>query len=74
MTPDIRTVHAYTNEGSQIVRYDRAGKWYLENERTRTRLSIAEAVRFALNGTAFLGRYGGSRFDALVKKAREVSS
>ncbi len=69
-----RTVHAITANGSEIVRYDRNGKWYIEHGTApREFLKLADAVRLATEdgATATLGRLGGRMFDAAVRKARE---
>ena len=68
-----RRIHARGADGSEIVRYDKAGKWYWEKEGTRrTPLSILEAVRASrLSGmTVYLGLPGGSRFDHLYRQWR----
>lgn len=68
---DYRTVHA-RYEGMEIVRYDRAGKWYLEPldpSLRRQHVTLAKAVQAAIwgaaftNGRAFLGKPGGAAFD-----------
>lgn len=64
---DDRTVHAKTVRGTEVVRYDRAGKWFVEGvDGWRHRVSLADAVRLATQPDAevFLGRPGGGRFDA----------
>lgn len=70
-----RTVHA-SYPGMEIVRYDRAGKWFLEpTDRSlkRQRVSIAEAVAQAFwavtegGGRVFYGRPGGTTFDARLR-------
>jgi hypothetical protein len=67
-----RTVHA-SYSGMEIVRYDRAGKWYLEpTDPTlqRRQVSIDQAVaaaRLASEGNVFLGRPGGTAFDKKVR-------
>ena len=69
-----RTVHA-SYPGMEIVRYDRAGKWYLEPTDPRLKrqhVTIKQAVGSALwalgnGGQVFFGRSGGSRFDTLVR-------
>lgn len=65
-----RTVHAITPHGERIVRFDRAGKWYVEGEHGARRISIAEAVDLATHrGSAvFLAKPGGSAFDRAVTK------
>jgi hypothetical protein len=70
-----RTVHArYPN--MEIVRYDRAGKWYLEptiSRAKRQRITLADAVAQAAwaqrhhRGEIFFGRPGGMSFDRKVK-------
>lgn len=72
---DIRTVHASNGEGIEIVRYDRAGKWYIEATRApvspqpRQKVTIGAAVKVAEewirseSGRVFLGRRGGGSFD-----------
>ena len=66
-----RTVHGLTDDGGEIVRYDRAGKWYFEyRDRKRRHVTIAEAVQAAAAGKAVLGRAGGLAFDAKVRKLR----
>lgn len=67
-----RTVHA-ENEHCEIVRYDRAGKWYLEPKQSglqRRRIGIASAaVEAARTGTTVhFGLPGGGAFDRRVKK------
>lgn len=76
-----RTVHA-AYDGIEVVRYDRAGKWYLEpTDPTlkRQQVSIADAVAAArwgkryANGQIHLGRCGGSRFDSLVQQEQRIN-
>lgn len=71
-----RTVHAQSGE-EFLVRYDKAGHWYVEYEphryRSARRVTITEAVDLAMDmwkegGTVHPGRPGGSRFDFLVRK------
>lgn len=60
----------------EIVRYDRAGNWWYESGTVRRPLTLAEAARFASDDRPaviwYEGRRGGTRFDALVRKARNV--
>jgi hypothetical protein len=68
---DDRTVHA-SGLFLDVVRYNRAGKWYLEgkgdNQGYRRHVGIREAARFAAAGCdVHLGLPGGSTFDQLVK-------
>jgi hypothetical protein len=60
-----RTVHGMTVEGYEIVRYDRAGKWYVEGNGYRTHVSVSKAATLATEpgGRVFLGLGGGGRFD-----------
>ena len=64
-----RTIHGTTPNGEQIVRYDRAGKWYRECAGTRRQITFAEAVRLAtlVGSYVYLGQPGGQRFDAAVR-------
>ncbi len=67
-----RRVYGTNEDGSEVVRYDRAGKWYLEKSgEARRKLSIKEAVEIVAGweheavGGPRLGLVGGSRFDSL---------
>ncbi len=69
---DDRTVHA---EGiaAEVVRYDRAGKWYIEpkNGGKRNHVSVKDAAVFAAVAcTVHFGLSGGQRFEMLVLKER----
>lgn len=69
-----RTVHAVTSTGGEVVRYDRAGKWFIEWPPSvglrRRRLTLREAAKLGTNpfSKVFLGRPGGLRFDAAVRR------
>jgi hypothetical protein len=80
-----RRVHARSDE-MEIVRYERAGKWYLEplnrgdeyRKIHRQRVSLRQAVIYALwaereapGGLICLGVPGGGSFDRLVERASE---
>lgn len=69
-----RQVHGVSANGGEIVRYDRAGKWYLENGRGRHRITLAGAVSLATDpgADARLGLPGGTSFDAGVRRALDV--
>jgi hypothetical protein len=76
---DDRMVHAKTHSGGEIVRYDRAGKWYLEQPGfPRLPVSVSEAAGVAVvnerhaGGTIFLGKPGGRSFDARVRARRLI--
>ena len=72
-----RRVHARGRDGLEVVRYDRAGKWYLENPRPgslipRRHVKIGEAAKMARlikkdGGQIFLNMPGGGKFDSLVQ-------
>lgn len=76
---DDRTVHARIGE-QEIVRYDRAGKWWVEWVPDRMRgarqVSLGEAVDLAVKGAelgtadVFLDKPGGGMFDAKFRKSR----
>lgn len=72
MTHTDRTVHGRTASGHEIVRYDRAGKWYLEADGDRRQITLMEAVTFATNPGSTVKYYcsGGRRFDAMVRAAK----
>ena len=70
-----RTVHATGPGGRRIVRYNRAGKWYIEMPGCRRQhRSINEAALVAAlwvrtdQGQVHYGLPGGSRFDALIRR------
>lgn len=64
-----RTVHARLRDGTEIVRYDRAGKWFVESpDGSRERVTVREAARRASvsGATIYVGRAGGGRFDSAL--------
>lgn len=67
-----RTVHAAC-DCQEVVRYNRAGKWWIEmRDGTRYPSSLAEAVSEAIgcemcDGVIFFDRPGGTTFDRKVK-------
>ena len=78
---DDRTIHAADARGGiEVVRYDRAGKWFIEIKEGYGRPGLpaervpctvkeaAEATRsiLARGGSVFLGRHGGRSFDRLL--------
>lgn len=72
-----RTVHAET-DAIEVVRYDRAGKWYLEprdKRLPRQHVKIADAVKYAVwaaaneGGRINFGVSGGSTFDSMIHDA-----
>jgi hypothetical protein len=69
-----RRVHAANSE-AEVVRYDRAGKWYIEpRDRSfqRQHVTVKEAAEYALwmyrqaGGTIIYGVPGGGLFDREV--------
>jgi hypothetical protein len=74
-----RTVHAACGEW-QVVRYDRAGRWFVEYDPPRMRpatpLSVRQAARLAVRmeaesgGYIYEGRGGGRIFDARVRELK----
>lgn len=72
MTAGPRIVHGYSAAGNAVVRYDRAGKYYVEfSGMRRKKLTLAEAVQLVADpdGSWCEGAAGGMRFDAEVRKA-----
>lgn len=71
---DDRIVHARYS-GMEIVRYGRAGKWYLEPDHPtlkRQAVSMTDAAKQAVwalanGGEVFFGRPGGMAFDRKVR-------
>jgi hypothetical protein len=69
---DDRTAHAQSGS-DQIVRYDRAGKWWLEStvpltpRRPLTLASAAHLARVWGPECVFFDLPGGGRFDKLVR-------
>ena len=74
MTRFDRRVHAVgPSQDVELVRYDREGKWYIEAIGEHRRVSIDEAVRYAvglhgMDGVVHFGIPGGRRFDQLVRR------
>lgn len=77
--PRDRRVHASHPEGEEVVRYNRAGKWYIElvapspHAPMRQQVPIAEAVARARvlaaeGGEVHLGLSGGGMFDHLYER------
>lgn len=64
-----RTVHARKPNGTEIVRYDRQGKWFLESFEQEP-ISVGRAVREAEYAEVRFGLPGGSVFDRMVKAVR----
>lgn len=71
--PD-RTVHAKTNDGAELVRYDRGGKWFIEWPREQMKpcrhIGVGEAARLARDGFVFFNRPGGRVFERKVRALR----
>jgi hypothetical protein len=73
--PDLpdRRIHAELPDGSEVVRYERAGKWFHEGPGLRVRLTLGQAAILATSrgATVRSGVPGGGLFDLRVRKARE---
>jgi hypothetical protein len=75
LTHPERTVHA-RNASIEVVRYDRAGKWYCESRQggPRVSLTLDQAVNIgwsiaaAGGGDIVWGQPGGLQFDARLRK------
>ena len=63
-----RRVHAVLSDGGAVVRYDRAGKWFVEYPSGRRSVSVREAARLAAEHaeTVYTGLPGGRTFDRIV--------
>ena len=65
-----RTVHgtgSVSDHTWEVVRYDIAGKWYLEHTDCAQRRQVSLDVAVRSCDTPYLGRSGGQRFDAKVR-------
>lgn len=67
-----RTVHAVCADGREIVRYNRAGKWWIEHTSGRVPLRLQSAAEIAAVTTRFGGEVrfglpGGMAFDKRVR-------
>lgn len=70
-----RRVHART-DAAELVRYGRAGKWYIEpfDASPRASVTLNKAVDVAMrwwyaeHGTPIIGVPGGSRFDRMIQQ------
>jgi hypothetical protein len=78
MTDSDRTVHA-ENDDLEVVRYDRAGKWFIEPKNRALMLpaqhiTVREAIDTALwmkehGGKIHFGQQGGGSFDRGARRA-----
>ena len=78
---DDRTVHA-RGKGYEVVRYDRARKWYVESiDGSRRAVTVDQAVREAMHikrardGEVLWDQYGGLAFNRRLRRslaARQV--
>lgn len=71
---DDRTVHAEFPGIAEVVRYNRAGKWYVEfsDGRKRRHVGVLDAAEVAADlvrrgGSIYYGRPGGGKFDYWAK-------
>jgi hypothetical protein len=73
-----RTVHGHSTYPSNpwdVVRYDRAGKWYIEHDDGRRELVTVDRAAFYTARNHFNpGQPGGRRFDSLVRKYRREAA
>lgn len=78
--PFERVVHASIENAAgrgEIVRYDRAGKWYVEySDGSRRKLTLDDAVALAdawwrTGGTPHFDRYGGTAFNRRLRAANQ---
>lgn len=76
-----RVVHAISGDepAGELVRYDKAGKWYIEwpgrslmpSQKVSVRQAALTALHWEANGgEVFPRQYGGTRFMAEVERAR----
>jgi hypothetical protein len=66
-----RHVHIRLPDGREVVRYNRAGKWYMERPGgCRHHLKLADAASWAHHPGAevFTGLPGGNAFDRMVQR------
>lgn len=70
-----RTVHGLTNLGNEVVRYDRAGKWYIEPgtdprglPQKRESITVFTAARLLAAGQWFGVLPGGQQVAAMVRR------
>jgi hypothetical protein len=70
-----RTVHAHLSDGTQIVRYDRAGKWYVEAPTARVQITVGAAAGLAslAGSVVHLGQPGGAAFDRQYRQIKSAS-
>lgn len=79
-----RTVHGITPGGTELVRYSKTGRWYLERPNLspawtgkttpyiwRKLIDIPLAAVYAAQGQHFPGLAGGAKFDEAVREATE---
>ena len=71
-----RAIHTRTPDDRLIVRYDRAGKWFVESANSEAlipawQITLRQAVELATQEGShiYFGVPGGRAFDAAVKKA-----
>ena len=72
-----RALHAkFTHEREvyHIVRYARAGKWWIEGVTSRRPVTLQQAVDAAraFDAEVFFGKPGGLRFDSALRKRSDV--
>jgi hypothetical protein len=63
-----RTVHGWTADGREVVRYERRGHWVIEGRGARQRVPVKHAARMAWAGRHYPGLPGGRALDAYVAR------
>jgi hypothetical protein len=71
----VHAVHADLLGGTQIVRYDRAGKWYAETPTRRFQITVRQAAVLAslAGSVVHLGQPGGAAFDRQYRQIKSAS-
>lgn len=67
-----RRVHARLGDGAQVVRYAKAGKWFLERGENRQVIKVDDAVKLVMTdheAEHYSGVPGGEIFDRKIEKA-----
>jgi hypothetical protein len=66
-------VHAILPDGRRVVRRDTASKWFILNtDESYQSIKMDQAVDVSLTGEYRLGIYGGTIFDARMRRAMKA--
>lgn len=75
------THHGYTADGRFVIRFNRAGKWFvydapvqLGNYGSRQRLTLLDAAMLLADGDHFEGQPGGQALDAKVRAIKATDA